>query len=191
MFIKEVLKIQLGCVSCIALHKKLHNLKQNLKSSCRSKRYIMVWRQYLMCRLVRAQTCSSRQDTTAASEATSASDISSHSPPPSHLKPFNVCIVLGFSLLVRVSIDLMKPFICIPSKTSDSFTEVHLASSSFSQNSKWFWDQGLGWLYHSTPLKYSELWIALINDHVVVIWSKYCDPGVGWVQIWKSGIHLW
>ena len=136
MFIKEVLKIQLGCVSCIALHKKLHTLKHNLKSSWRSKRYIMVWRQYLMCRLVRAQTCSSRQDTTAASEATSASGISSHSPPSSPLKPFNVCIIGLQPSCVSFHRSDEALHIRIPSKTSDSFTEVHLASSSFSQNSK-------------------------------------------------------
>ena len=71
----------MGCSDWMKKLKLTELAQHNLKSSWRSKRYIMLWRQYLMCRLVRAQTCSSRQDTTAASEATSASGISSHSPP--------------------------------------------------------------------------------------------------------------
>ena len=174
--------MQLGCVSCIALHKKLCEVvlnctdgfhsgigtvemvrgtamvamgwmkklkltelaQHNLKSSWRSKRYIMVWRQYLMCRLVRAQTCSSRQDTTAASEATSASGISSHSPP--------LLSNLSMSVYWVAALCEFPSIWWSPSYVSCRRHQTVLPRFVLpAVHSKWFWDQGLNWLYPSTP----------------------------------------
>ena len=108
----------------------------------------------------------------------------------SNLKPFNICISVAALCAywsVRLSIDLMKPFTCFPSKTSDSVTELQLASSSYSLWLLLIFKAILGPRLVWTLSQYTKY----LNIHLHCFGFKFISHKMESVECYLPGMNLY